>query len=156
LASPSNDPSVSQVPRHRLHHSGPVLAALVASLVVAAACSSPDSGVVRLPADQNSTEANGDQPPVAVNPDSPIEYPEALFEQGIEGSVLLKLYVDSSGNLLMDSASIHESSGYPALDSAAMVGAELLEFSPALRDGRQVATYFLQPVEFRFPGGADQ
>lgn len=128
----------------------------VAVTVALAACGSGDSGVVRLPADQNAASPGGDQPPVGVNPETPIEYPEALFEQGIEGSVLLRLFVDSSGNLLMDSASVHESSGYPALDSAAMAGAEALRFSPAMRDGRAVATYFLQPVEFRFPAGTEQ
>ncbi len=130
---------------------------LVVTVTLAlAACGTGDSGVVRLPADQNAAGPGGDQPPVAVNPETPIEYPEALFEQGIEGSVLLRLFVDSSGNLLMDSASVHESSGYPALDSAAMAGAESLRFSPAIRDGRAVATYFLQPVEFRFPAGTEQ
>ena len=130
---------------------------LAATIMVAlAACGSGDSGVVRLPADQSAASPSGDQPPVAVNPETPIEYPEALFEQGIEGSVLLRLFVDSSGALLMDSASVHESSGYPALDSAAMAGAESLRFSPAMRDGRAVATYFLQPVEFRFPAGTEQ
>ena len=44
-----------------------------------------------------------------------------------------------------------ESSGYSALDSAALAGARKLRFAPARRRGLPVATAFLQPVEFRHP-----
>jgi outer membrane biosynthesis protein TonB len=50
-----------------------------------------------------------------------------------------------------DSTRIAESSGYPALDSAALAGAAELRFSPALLQGRPVAAPFLQPVHFRSP-----
>ena len=33
--------------------------------------------------------------PVAVNADAPVSYPPALYDQRIEGDVLLRLYVDS-------------------------------------------------------------
>jgi TonB family protein len=88
---------------------------------------------------------------VAVNPISPVDYPPSLRDQGIEGRVLLRLYADSQGTLLRDSIRIAESSGYPALDSAAVHGAAALKFSPALRSGRPVAGAFLQPVHFRNP-----
>lgn len=116
------------------------------------ACSQPDDGVVSLPPDQPAADRK-ELPPVALNADSPIEYPRGLFDQGIEGTVLLKLYVDSAGGLVADSSQVFESSGYPALDSAALAGAGQLRFSPALRDGDPVAAAFLQPVEFRSPGG---
>ena len=45
-----------------------------------------------------------------------------LLEQGIEGRVLLRLYADSIGTLAPDSTRVAESSGYPALDSAAVRG----------------------------------
>ena len=106
-----------------------------------------------MPADQPTDRK--DLPPVALNAESPIEYPRALFEQGIEGSVLLRLYVDSTGTMIPDSSIVFETSGYPALDSAALVGAAELKFSPALRDGEPVATAFLQPVDFRSPGGVE-
>ena len=124
-------------------------AALVA--IVLAGCSQPDDGVVSMPPDQPGDRK--DLPPVALNAESPIEYPRPLFEQGIEGSVLLRLYVDSTGVMIPDSSRVFETSGYPALDSAALAGAGDLQFSPALRDGRPVAAAFLQPVEFRSPGG---
>ena len=90
-----------------------------------------------------------EQPPVAINPVSPVRYPPALLAQGIEGRVLLRLFVDSAGNVITDSTRIAESSGYPALDSAALVGSPELRFSPALLQGRPVSAPFLQPVQFR-------
>jgi periplasmic protein TonB len=72
-----------------------------------------------------------------------------VLAQGIEGRVLLRLYVDSAGRVIPDSIRIAESSGYPALDSAALAGAPELKFSPALHQGQPVAAPFLQPVQFR-------
>lgn len=86
---------------------------------------------------------------MAINPVSPVRYPPALLAQGIEGRVLLRLYVDSAGNVIPDSTRVAESSGYPALDSAALVGAPELRFAPALHQGQAVAAPFLQPVQFR-------
>ncbi len=124
--------------------------ALLASLLVG--CGRADDGTIRL-AERDTTPASGvaDQPPVAINPVSPMVYPSALLEQGIEGRVLLRLYADSMGVIVHDSSRIAESSGYPALDSAALHGAATLRFSPALRHGRPVAGPFLQPVQFRNP-----
>jgi TonB family protein len=92
------------------------------------------------------------EPPVALNPDIPIAYPPALFEQKVEGDVTLRLFVDSTGKLLPESTRVAEPSGYPALDSAALAGAVQLRFAPAKRHGVAVATAFLQPVEFRQVG----
>ncbi len=132
----------------------PARAALTASAALAfAACNQPDDGVVSMPPDQPGDRK--DLPPVALNAESPIEYPRQLFEQGIEGSVLLQLYVDSTGVMIPDSSRVFETSGYPALDSAALAGAADLKYSPALRNGKHVAAAFLQPVEFRSPGGTE-
>ncbi len=126
-----------------------------ASVVLLAllACSRKDDGTVRiLPGSHPPAVPDApDQPPVAVNALSPVEYPRPLLDQGIEGRVLLRLYADSEGKLIPDSTRIAESSGYPALDSAAVAGAPELRFSPALRRGRPVAGPFLQPVQFRNP-----
>lgn len=120
--------------------------------LVVAACTGRDDGTVALGNDQPAaTDDPVDLPPVAINPVSPMIYPPALLEQGIEGRVLLRLYVDAQGRLVGDSTRIAESSGYPALDSAAVQGAASLRFSPALRRGRPVSAPFLQPVHFRNP-----
>jgi len=113
------------------------------------------------PAEQSGTGAPGvppdQEPPVALNADSPIQYPPRLYDQKVEGDVMLRLFVDSVGRLLPESSRVAESSGYPALDSAALTGARKLRFAPARRHGLSIATAFLQPIEFRHPqtgGGA--
>jgi len=90
--------------------------------------------------------------PVALNPDVPIAYPPALYDQKVEGDVTLRLFVDSTGKLVPESTRVAEASGYPALDSAALSGSKALRFAPAKRHGVPVATAFLQPVEFRQVG----
>ena len=103
----------------------------------------PGSGSPGVPPDQ--------EPPVALNADSPIQYPPRLYDQKVEGDVMLRLFVDSVGRLLPESSRVAESSGYPALDSAALTGARRLRFAPARRHGLSIATAFLQPIEFRHP-----
>ncbi len=90
-------------------------------------------------------------PPVALNADNPVTYPPDLYARGVEGEVRLQLYVDSSGTVVPDSTRVAQSSGYPALDSAAVADAPRLRFSPALRNGRPVAATFLQPIRFHHP-----
>ena len=122
-----------------------------AGLALLAACQpGPHDGTMRLPSDVPS--ASGPQvesPPVALNAESPVAYPEALLAQRIEGTVLLRLYADSNGMIAPESTRVAESSGYPALDSAALAGAAGLRFAPAVHEGQRVATAFLQPVQFR-------
>jgi TonB family protein len=125
---------------------------LALALASASACKGKDDGAFRLSTNVPiPPTSDADQPPVAINPLSPVEYPVPLLEQGIEGRVLLRLYADSMGTLVPDSTRVAESSGYPALDSAAVGGASALRFSPALRHGRPVAGAFLQPIHFRNP-----
>ena len=130
--------------------SGRLPAVAVALLLLG--CGDRSVGTVALGDHQPAAAgSSADQPPVAINPVTPMVYPPALLEQGIEGRVLLRLFVDAQGKLVPDSIRVAESSGYPALDSAAMTGARELRFSPALRNGRAVAAPFLQPVHFRHP-----
>ena len=106
-----------------------------------------------LPADPPAAAAaRGDEPPVIVNANSPVVYPERFAQERIEGTVVLRLFVDSTGALVRDSTRIAESSGYPTLDSAALAGVPALRFAPAESRGAPVATAFLQPVHFRNPG----
>jgi protein TonB len=115
-------------------------------------CGDRSVGTVALSDHQPAAAGSpADQPPVAINPVTPMVYPPALLEQGIEGRVLLRLFADAQGKLIPDSIRVAESSGYPALDSAALTGARELRFSPALRNGRPVSAPFLQPVHFRHP-----
>jgi len=121
---------------------------LVAFVLTACRGSSPQAGA---PASQAAPPPESEAP-VALNPDVPVAYPVALFEQKVEGDVTLRLFVDSTGKLIPESTRVAEPSGYPALDSAALAGAATLRFAPAKRHGVAVATAFLQPVEFRQVG----
>lgn len=96
----------------------------------------------------------GFEPPVVINAESPVRYPPDLFRARVEGTVVLRLFVTAEGELVSDSTRIAESSGQPALDTAALRGAEQMQFAPARRDGTPVPTTFLQPVHFRHPAGA--
>lgn len=112
-------------------------------------CRHPESGnTVRLP---DQTARRGDDPPVMINPEPPVEYPAALYSRGIEGKVVLRLHVDEAGHMVPESTKVAESSGYPALDSAALGAADQFRFAPALRNGTPVAATFLQPIHFRHP-----
>lgn len=110
----------------------------------------PDA-TVTLPADPAGAVARGEEPPVALDADSPVDYPIALYQQRISGTVLLRLYADETGRLIADSTRIQESSGYPALDSAALAAVPRLHYAPALHNGTPIATFFSQPIRFRHP-----
>jgi protein TonB len=118
-----------------------------------AACGHPDNATVQLPGKAAPASRTID-PPVARNGDSPVEYPLALYTQGIDGKVLLRLHVDSTGKVDPDSTKVAESSGYPALDSAALAAVPRLRFAPATRNGVPVALTFTQPILFKHPAHA--
>jgi TonB family protein len=131
----------------------PAAALTVAPLAVAAlgvaACRGREDALMNLPVERPAAVQPVDGPPVALNGDNPIPYPPALLAQKLDGTVVLRLFVNERGLLIPDSTRVAESSGYPAFDSAAVAGAARLRFAPALRDGGPVAAAFLQPVHFR-------
>src|SRR5687768_383422 len=92
--------------------------------------------------------------PVMRNPEPPFHYPPALYAQKVQANVTLHLHIDSLGAVAADSTQVAESSGYPALDSAAILGSRDLRFSPAQRDGRPVAVSVKFPILFRHPAAS--
>ena len=98
--------------------------------------------------------ANDESPPVALG-EPAVEYPPAVFLQGISGTVELRLFVDSAGQVVPESSTVRRSSGNVALDSAALAAAPKLRYAPGRRDGRPVAMTFLQPIHFRHPDRTD-
>lgn len=112
-------------------------------LLLIGSCSKGASG------EQDQVQNRQNDVPVAINGESPFQYPADLYDQGIEGEVRLRLWVDSTGRIAPESTRVTSSSGTPALDSAALAGAAQLQFAPAHRDGRPVAAAFYQPVIFR-------
>ena len=115
-------------------------------------CSDRTVGTVALGDHQPaSTESTADQPPVAINPVTPMVYPPALLEQGIEGRVLLGSSWTRRGRWSPTPPASPSRAAIPRWTPPRSTGAPELRFSPALRNGRPVAAPFLQPVHFRHP-----
>jgi protein TonB len=104
-------------------------------------------------APSNSAAAPAEEPPVALNAEPAVQYPPDLYDQRVGGDVVLRLFADSTGGLVPESTRVAESSGFAALDSAAVRGVARLRYAPARRHGVPVSTTFLQTMEFRHPGG---
>jgi len=75
-----------------------------------------------------------------------IDYPLDLWDQGIEGSSMLKVRVTDVGEV--DSVVVMESSGYDAFDSSAVRGARTLRFSPARQGDKRIEVWAHVPVHF--------
>lgn len=126
----------------------PAAAVLVAA--AAAACNRESEGPL-------SGAHAGPRPeimPIVMNEDLPFRYPTALFTQQVQGNVTLRIFIDAEGLVVMDSTRVVETSGYTALDSAAVKGSEELRFVPAKRRGEPMAVSILFPVYFRHPDAA--
>lgn len=96
----------------------------------------------------------GKQPdvaPVMLNKELPFRYPPALYAQKVQGNVTLRIYIDREGAIVGDSTRVAETSGFNALDSAAMKGSRDLKFVPAKTQGQAVPVSILLPVFFRHP-----
>lgn len=97
--------------------------------------------------------AQPDELPLMSNPELPFRYPVSLYQRRVQGNVMLRLYVDSSGTVIPDSTRVAERSGEPSFDSAAVAGAGQLRFKAARRRGTPIAVVLLYPVHFRHPEG---
>lgn len=82
-------------------------------------------------------------------PGSPFHYPEELWDAGVEGETVLRIFVGEAGSV--DTIRVERSSGYPAFDSSAVQGAGELTFDPAHRADRAVGAWVLLPVQFDLP-----
>ena len=92
-----------------------------------------------------------DEKPQMLNTEVPFHYPAALYERKVQGNVTLYLHIDRDGQVRPDSTRIEESSGYAALDSAAVRGSQELRFVPAKLRGEPMGVSILFPVFFRHP-----
>jgi TonB family protein len=99
------------------------------------------------------SNAAPEEGPQVTNVDLPFRYPMRQFAMHVEGDVVLKLHVTELGAVLPESTRVVESSGVPALDSAAFADAGRLAFKPARRHGAPVAVSILFPVHYRRPDG---
>ncbi|MGE0158774.1 MAG: energy transducer TonB [Gemmatimonadales bacterium] len=76
----------------------------------------------------------------------PIDYPLHMWDQDKEGETILRVRVTDVG--AVDSVEVLRTSGFGAFDSAAVVGARALRFTPARRDGERIAVWAEVPVYF--------
>ena len=95
--------------------------------------------------------AEPDEIPRMLNTELPFRYPAALYARKVQGNVTLRLRIDRDGQVSPDSTRIEESSGYAALDSAAVKGSQELHFIPAKLHGEPMPVTILFPVYFRHP-----
>ena len=80
---------------------------------------------------------------------SPPQYPDQARNNGWTGTVLLRLWVDATGQVTK--VNVERSSGYAVLDASAVSAVSHWKGNPARRDGRPIATEEILPVTFRFP-----
>jgi TonB family protein len=74
------------------------------------------------------------------------EYPVSALEQGLEGTVLLSIYVGMNGSA--KKVEVKNSSGVSELDTSAVKAVSQWKFNPAAQGGKAVASWFEFPVRF--------
>ncbi len=74
-------------------------------------------------------------------------YPPILESAGVEGTVAVWLFIDEEGRVLR--RVIDVSSGYPAMDSAAVEVAATMRFRPARLNGVATPVWISVPIRFR-------
>jgi TonB family protein len=119
------------------------LGAIGAMVVLSVGCADTSRAVGGL---QLGVEDAPLRPPLRMGEDHPFEFPEDAWDEGVEGTTVLKLLISRSGTV--DSAFVWESSGHPSLDSAALAQASDLEFEPASQGGDPVQVWGRLPVIF--------
>lgn len=89
------------------------------------------------------------QVPVMENETSPFGFPEAAWEAGRGGVVVLRIHIDHRGTV--DSVYVKSGSGSAALDSAARRDAGRLRFRPARQGEDPVDVWATLPVRYPAP-----
>jgi protein TonB len=74
------------------------------------------------------------------------EYPPLLRDAGIGGTVQVHFYIDEEGQVV--NTLVNTSSGYEAMDDAALKVANIIEFTPALNRDKKVAVWISMPITF--------
>jgi protein TonB len=74
-------------------------------------------------------------------------YPSQLRDAGIEGTVILWIFVDEQG--AVQRTEVKESSGYEVMDEAALSTAEKMKFAPAMNRDKATPVWLAQPITFR-------
>lgn len=127
--------AIAHSERHRASQPAPAQPA--ARTACPAATGSPAAGP--------TTDAH---PRYAVNP--PPRYPPDALRQRQQGIALLRVKVAADGSV--SGLSLHHTSGFSALDDAAMTAVRRWKFEPARKAGLPVAAEVAVPVRFQMKG----
>jgi protein TonB len=93
-------------------------------------------------------------PPAVGSPDAlPSEihspfpaYPPELLARRIQATVVLRVKIAADGSVA--DATVHRTSGYAAMDQAAIAGVKSWKFKPAIKNGQPVETVVRKPFTF--------
>ena len=88
-----------------------------------------------------------DEVPPDLSMNAPPRYPPDAIRRGWSGEVLLRLTIDSTGQVVQ--VELIRSSGYQILDQAAVEAVRRWKGAPAKSDGRPIAVVRQLPVRFR-------
>ncbi|MGD8718933.1 MAG: energy transducer TonB [Candidatus Zixiibacteriota bacterium] len=98
------------------------------------------------PWDTVSFDVEYSEAPVIVHEQRPV-YPDIARDSGVEGDVIMLVYIDESGNVR--NAVVQSSPGLPALDEAAKKAAMKCKFKPAKQQGVPVGVWYSIVMQFR-------
>lgn len=77
-----------------------------------------------------------------------LKYPKEAIVTNVEGNVLIKLFIDETGDVLQ--SIIDSSSGSVLLDSVSLRHSKKLKFTPAQKNGKPRSTWLSMRFEFTF------
>jgi TonB family protein len=75
------------------------------------------------------------------------EYPPLLRDAGVGGKVEVWVRISDKG--AVEDVQIHQSSGHPALDEAAIKVGQVMQFTPAMNRDKQVPVWVSIPITFQ-------
>ncbi len=76
-----------------------------------------------------------------------IHYPEMAVQNGIEGRVLIKVFVDELGSVTK--TRIQRTSGHSILDTAAEKALKNTKFKPAVLNSKPLGVWITVPIEYK-------
>ncbi|OGP61437.1 MAG: hypothetical protein A2V65_08130 [Deltaproteobacteria bacterium RBG_13_49_15] len=98
-----------------------------------------------VPAAVTATPAREATPMYRLNP--PPEYPGIAKKRGLEGTVILDVFVEITGEVR--ELSVYQPSGHPVLDRAALASVRRWLFEPGMKGDKPVAMWVRVPIRFR-------
>jgi len=100
-----------------------------------------------LPSSSESSLGNTEDIPPDLSRNAPPIYPAHAIQNGWEGTVLLRIWIDETGRVTK--VEVARTSGFRILDGAAVTAVRRWLAIPANRDGKPAATVELLPVRFK-------